>query len=33
MAASREEVASVFPTMVQRFDPKKAEGVNANHSI
>ena len=28
MAASREEVASVFSTMVQRFDAKKAEGVN-----
>ena len=27
--ASREEVAGVFPTMVQRFDPKKAEGLNA----
>lgn len=27
--ASREEVASVFPTMVERFDPKKAEGINA----
>jgi len=27
--ATREEVASVFPVMVQRFDPTKAEGVNA----
>lgn len=27
--ASREEVAKVFPTMVERFDPKKAEGINA----
>lgn len=27
--ASREEVANVFPTMVERFDPKKAEGINA----
>ena len=26
--ASREEVASVFPVMVERFDPSKAEGVN-----
>ncbi len=25
---SREEVASVFPVMVERFDPTKAEGVN-----
>ena len=25
---SREEVASVFPVMVERFDPAKAEGVN-----
>ncbi len=29
MAATREEVASIFPMMVQRFDPKKVEGVNA----
>lgn len=29
MAATREEVAGVFPTMVQRFDPQKAENVNA----
>lgn len=29
MAATREEVASVFPEMVQRFDPQKAENVNA----
>jgi len=29
MAASREEVAGVFPEMVQRFDPSKAEGLNA----
>ena len=28
--ASREEVAGVFPEMVQRFDPKKAEGLNAS---
>jgi putative sterol carrier protein len=27
--ASREEVASIFPTMVERFDPKKADGINA----
>jgi putative sterol carrier protein len=27
--ASREEVAGLFPTMVERFDPKKAEGINA----
>jgi putative sterol carrier protein len=27
--ASREEVASIFPKMVERFDPKKAEGINA----
>jgi putative sterol carrier protein len=26
--ASREEVAGIFSTMVQRFDAKKAEGVN-----
>ncbi len=29
MAASREEVASIFPEMVARFDPKKAEGLDA----
>lgn len=29
MAATREEVAGVFPAMVQRFDPQKAENVNA----
>lgn len=28
MAASREEVAGMFPLMVERFDPAKAEGVN-----
>lgn len=27
--ASRDEVASVFPMMVQRFDPAKAPGLNA----
>lgn len=27
--ASREEVANLFPTMVSRFDPQKAEGINA----
>jgi putative sterol carrier protein len=27
--ASREEVANVFPMMVQRFDPSKASGLNA----
>ena len=27
--ASREEVAGIFPTMVERFDPTKAEGINA----
>lgn len=27
--ASREEVAAIFPGMVQRFDPSKAEGINA----
>lgn len=27
--ATQAEVASIFPTMVQRFDPKKAEGLNA----
>lgn len=26
--ASREEVAQVFPTIVERFDPKKAAGLN-----
>ncbi len=29
MAATREEVAGVFPEMVQRFNPDKAENVNA----
>jgi putative sterol carrier protein len=29
MAITREEVAGVFPLMVERFDPKKAENVNA----
>jgi putative sterol carrier protein len=29
MPASREEIASIFPTMVSRFDPAKAEGINA----
>lgn len=27
--ATREEVAGVFPKMVERFDPQKAEGINA----
>lgn len=27
--ASNEEVAQIFPTMVERFDPAKAEGINA----
>ena len=26
---SREDIANLFPTMVSRFDPKKAEGINA----
>lgn len=29
MAVTSEEVAGIFPAMVQRFDPKKAENVNA----
>lgn len=29
MAVSREEVESIFPMMVERFDPSKAEGLNA----
>ncbi|MFN8529622.1 MAG: SCP2 sterol-binding domain-containing protein [Anaerolineae bacterium] len=29
MAFSREDIAKIFPTMVERFDPKKAEGINA----
>ncbi|MDZ4769110.1 MAG: SCP2 sterol-binding domain-containing protein [Chloroflexota bacterium] len=27
--ATRDEVAAIFPEMAQRFDPGKAEGVNA----
>ena len=27
--ASREEVANIFPTMVERFDPQRAQGINA----
>lgn len=27
--ASREEVANLFPALVQRFDPKKAQGINS----
>jgi putative sterol carrier protein len=29
MGMSKEEVAKIFPQMVERFDPTKAEGVNA----
>lgn len=27
--ATSQEIANIFPTMVERFDPTKAEGVNA----
>ncbi len=27
--ASREEIAGIFPTMVSKFDPSKAQGINA----
>ena len=29
MAATREEVAAIFPEIVKRFDPSKAAGLNA----
>ncbi|MDX2160588.1 MAG: SCP2 sterol-binding domain-containing protein [bacterium] len=29
MAVSRDEIAKLFPAMVGRFDPAKAEGINA----
>ena len=29
MAATHDDVAKIFPTMVERFDPAKAEGINA----
>jgi putative sterol carrier protein len=28
--ASQEEVAGIFPAMVAKFDPRKAEGLNAS---
>ncbi len=29
MAVSRDDIAKIFPGMVERFDAKKAEGINA----
>lgn len=29
MAFSHEDIAKIFPGMVAKFDPKKAEGINA----
>lgn len=29
MAVTRDDIAKIFPQMVERFDPKKAEGINA----
>nr|PZN55124.1 MAG: hypothetical protein DIU68_09000 [Chloroflexota bacterium] len=30
MSRSRDDIARLFPEMVARFDPQKAEGINAN---